>query len=76
MLDTTLLVDCKDNIFDSLEQWNFDIMLGGEHVTMPTPTSKIFNFFAQGVFISSGLPFFSLTNPPPTSLSTVILGVY
>jgi hypothetical protein len=31
-LDTTLLINCKDNIFGSLEQWNFDITLGGEHV--------------------------------------------
>jgi hypothetical protein len=43
---------------------------------MPTPTGKTFNFFPQGVFISSDLPFFSLTNQPPTSLSAVILGVY
>jgi hypothetical protein len=76
MLDTTLLVDCKDNVFDSLERWIFDITLGGEHATMPTPTGKIFSFFPQGVFISLDLPFFFLTNQPPTSLLTVILGVY
>jgi hypothetical protein len=50
--------------------------MGGEHVTMPTPTGKTFNFFPQGVFISLDLPFFPLTNQPPTSLLTVILGVY
>jgi hypothetical protein len=76
MLDTTLLDDCKDNVFDLLEQWNFDITLGGEHITMATPTSKIFNFFLQGVFISLDLPFFPLTNQPLTSLLTVILGLY
>jgi hypothetical protein len=75
-LDTTLLIDCKDNIFDSLERWNFDITSGGEHGTMPTPMGKTFNFFLQGVFISLDLPFFPLMNQPPTSLSTVILGVY
>ncbi len=57
MLDTTSLVDCKDNVFDSSEQWNFDITSGGEHVTMPTPMGKTFNLFPQGVFISY-LPFF------------------
>jgi hypothetical protein len=67
-LDTTLVNDCKDNVFDLLEQWNFDITLGGEHVTTPTPTSKTFNFFPPGVFTSSGLPFFPLTSQPPTSL--------
>jgi hypothetical protein len=45
MLDTTLLNDCEDNVFDSLERWNFDITLGDEHVTAPTPTGKTFNFF-------------------------------
>jgi hypothetical protein len=76
MLDSTSLDNCKDNVFDSVEQWNFDIMLDGEHITMPTPTGKIFNFFPQGGFISLDLPFFSLTNQPPTSLLTMILGVY
>jgi hypothetical protein len=56
-------VDCKDDIFDSLEQWNFDIMSGGEHVTTPTPTGKTFNFFLQGVFTSLDLPFFFPDEP-------------
>jgi hypothetical protein len=59
-----------------LEWWNFDITLGGEHVTLPTPTGKTFNFFLQGVFISLDLPFFLLTNQPQIALLTVILGVY
>jgi hypothetical protein len=58
MLDTTLLDNCKDDVFDLLEQWNFDITSGGEHVTMPTPMGKTLNFFPQGVFISLDLPFF------------------
>jgi hypothetical protein len=62
-LDTTLLVDCKDDVFDLLEHWNFDITLGGKHVTMPTPTIKTYNFFLQGVFISLDLPFFPPDKP-------------
>ncbi len=63
MLDTTSLVDCKDVVFDSLEQWNLDITSGGEHVTTPTPTGKTFNFFPQGIFISFDLPFSSPEKP-------------
>jgi hypothetical protein len=48
----------EDNIFDLLEQWNFNITSGGEHVTMPTPMGKTFNFFPQRVFTSLDLPFF------------------
>jgi hypothetical protein len=33
-------------------------MLGGQHVTMPTPMGKTFNFFPPGVFTLLGLPFF------------------
>jgi hypothetical protein len=50
MLDTILLVDYKEDIFDSFELWDFDFMLSGEHVTMPTPLGKTFNFFLSGVF--------------------------
>jgi hypothetical protein len=63
MLDTTSLDNCKDNVFDLLERWNFDILLGGEHVTKPTPMGETFNFFLQGVFISSDFPIFSHDNP-------------
>ncbi len=58
MLETTLFNDCKENVFDLLKQWNFDIPSGGEHITIPTPMGKTFNFFPQGVFISLDLPFF------------------
>jgi hypothetical protein len=59
MLDTTLLEDCKDDVFDLLERWILDITSGGEHVTTPIPMGKTFNFFLQGIFISLDLPFFS-----------------
>jgi hypothetical protein len=42
-------------------------MLGGEHVTMPTPTGKTFNFFLPGVFTSLDLPFF-FPDKPTTDL--------
>jgi hypothetical protein len=67
MLDRTLLVDCKDDVFDLFEQWDFDITSGGEHVTMPTPMGKTFNFFPPSVFTSSDLPFF-FPDKPPTDL--------
>jgi hypothetical protein len=63
MLDTRLLVNCKDNVFDLFEQCNFDITSGGEHVTMPTPMGKTFNFFLPGVFTSLNLPFFFPDEP-------------
>ncbi len=63
MLDTTLLNDCEDNVFVLFEWWDFDITLGGEHVTVPTPTSKTFNFFLPGVFTSLDLPFFFPDKP-------------
>jgi hypothetical protein len=67
MLDMTLLVNYKDNILDLFEGWDFDITLGGEHVTTPTPTGKTFNFFPQGVFTSLNLPFF-FPDKPTTEL--------
>ncbi len=58
MLDKTSLINCKDDVFDLFEQCDFDITLGGEHVTMPTPTGKTVNFFLPGVFTSLNLPLF------------------
>jgi hypothetical protein len=75
MLDMTLLVDCKDGIFDSFEQWNFDITLGGERVIMPTPMGEPSTSSRQVFLPLWPYYLFSLTNQPPTSLSTVILGV-
>jgi hypothetical protein len=69
------LIDCKDDVFDLFEQWNFDITSGGEHVTTPTPMGKTFNFFPPGVLPLGTDHYFSLTNLPPTSLLIVILGV-
>jgi hypothetical protein len=71
----TLLVNCKDNVFDLFEQWNFDITLGGEHVTTPTPTGKIFNFFPPDVFTSSNLPFFYPDKPTTNLFVDCDLGV-
>ncbi len=65
-LDTTLPNNCNEKVVDSLEQWNFDITLGGEHVTTPKTMGKTSNFFSQGVFYLFGLTMFSLMNQPPT----------
>jgi hypothetical protein len=62
-LDMTLLVNCKDGIFDSFEQWKFGITTGGEHVITPTLTCKTFNIFPPGVFTSLDLPVFFLDKP-------------
>jgi hypothetical protein len=67
MLDMTLLINCKDDVFDLFEQCNFGIMLGGEHVTGPTPMGKTFNVFPPGVFTSSDSPFF-FPDKPTTKL--------
>jgi hypothetical protein len=63
----TSLLDYKDKVFDSFERWNFDITSGGEHVTMPTPMGKTFNFVPPGVFTSLDLPF-SFPDEPTTNL--------
>jgi hypothetical protein len=75
MLDTTSLIDYEDKKFYLFEQSNFDITLGGEHVTMPTPTGKCSTSSRQVFLPLWTYHSFSLTNQPPTSLLTVILGV-
>jgi hypothetical protein len=67
MLDMTSFVNCKDNVFDWFEQWNFGITLVGEHVTMPTQTGITFDFFLPGYFTSVDLPFF-FSDKPTTNL--------
>jgi hypothetical protein len=71
MLDTTLLV----NVFDLFERWDFDITLGGEHVTMPTPMGKPSTSSRQAFLPLWTYHSFSLTNQLPISFLTVILGV-
>ncbi len=63
MLDMTSLVDCKEDVFDLFERCNFNIMLGGEHVTKLTPMGKTFNFLPPGVLTSSDLPFYFPDKP-------------